>query len=130
MKILQITWTHFFQNLFPLIASAIVLIYWKKFLDQKKNEVAVIMELSKAFDSIPHDLLIAGMHTCGFSIDNVTFFYSCLKRCKQNMNINNTVFLLVFKFYYLGFLKVQYLDQFYSAYFLMIYISAYQKRTC
>ena len=37
------------------------------------------MELSKAFDSIPHDLLIAKMHA-----------YSYLKRQKQNMGINNT----------------------------------------
>ena len=37
------------------------------------------MDLSKAFDSIPHDLLIAKMHA-----------YSYLKRQKQNMGINNT----------------------------------------
>ena len=34
------------------------------------------------------------------------------------------------KFYYLGFLKIQYLDQFYSTYLLMIDISGYQKQTC
>ena len=37
------------------------------------------MDLSKAFDSIPHDLLTAKMHA-----------YSYLKRQKQNMGINNT----------------------------------------
>ena len=47
------------------------------------------MDLSKAFDSIPHDLFIAKMHTFGFSIDVVTFFYSYLKRRKQNVRINN-----------------------------------------
>ena len=41
------------------------------------------MDLSKSFDSIPHNLLIAKMHAYGFSIDTVTFFYSDLKRCKH-----------------------------------------------
>ena len=48
------------------------------------------MDLSKAFDSVPHDLLIAKMYGYGFSIDAVTFFYSYLKRRKQNVRINNT----------------------------------------
>ena len=63
---------------------------WKKSLDQKKFVGAVLMDLSKAFDSILHDLLIAKMHAYGFSIDAVTFFYSYLKRRKQNVRINNT----------------------------------------
>ena len=49
---------------------------WKKSLDQKKFLGAVLMDLFKAFDSIPHDLLIAKLHAYGFSIDTVTFFYS------------------------------------------------------
>ena len=48
------------------------------------------MDWSKAFDSIPDDLLIAKMHAFGFSIDAVTFFYLCLKRRKQIVRINNT----------------------------------------
>ena len=47
---------------------------WKKSLDEKKFVGAVLMNISKAFDSIPHDLLIAKMYAYRFSINAVTFF--------------------------------------------------------
>ena len=43
------------------------------------------MGLSKAFDSMPHDLLMAKICAYGFSIDAVTLFYLYLKRSKQNV---------------------------------------------
>ena len=48
------------------------------------------MDLSKAFDSIPHDLLIAKMHAYVFLNDSLIFFYSYLRRRKQNVRINIT----------------------------------------
>ena len=57
---------------------------WKKPLGEKKYASAVLMNLLKAFASIPHDLLIAKMYAYRFSINSVTFFYSYLKRRKQN----------------------------------------------
>ena len=57
---------------------------WKKPLGEKKYASAVLMNLLKAFASIPHDLLIAKMYVYRFSINSVTFFYSYLKRRKQN----------------------------------------------
>ena len=47
------------------------------------------MDLSKAFDGILHDLLIANLHAYGFSEKIVTFVYSYLKRRKQNVKIEN-----------------------------------------
>ena len=48
------------------------------------------MDLSKAFDCIPHDLLVAKLHAYGLSEDTVTFIYSYLKRRIQGVKINNT----------------------------------------
>ena len=63
---------------------------WKKSLDQNKFVGAVLMDLSKAFDCIFHDLLIAKMHAYGFSKECLIIFYSYLKRSKQSVKINNT----------------------------------------
>ena len=48
------------------------------------------MDLSKAFDYIPHDLLAAKLHVYGLSEDAVTFVYSYLKRTEQGVKINDT----------------------------------------
>ena len=62
---------------------------WKKTLDEKFFVGAILIDLSKVFDCIPHDLLIAKLHAYGFSEKTVTFIYSYLKRRKQNVKIEN-----------------------------------------
>ena len=56
------------------------------------------MNLSKAFDSMPHDLLIAKICVYGFSLDAVTLLYLYLKRRKQNVRIihKHSVFAILF----------------------------------
>ena len=48
------------------------------------------MDLSKAFDCIPHDLLMAKLYTFGLYMDAITFIYSYMKRRKQGVKINDT----------------------------------------
>ena len=55
---------------------------------------AVVLDLSKAFESIPHDILFAKLHAYGFNQINMTLFHLYLKQHKQNVKINNTHSLL------------------------------------
>ena len=48
------------------------------------------MDLPKAFDCIPHEILIAEMDAYGFSENALTFFSSYLKQRKQRVKINST----------------------------------------
>ena len=46
---------------------------WKTSLDKNLFTGAVLMDLSKAFDCIPHDLLIGKLHAYGRSFSTVTY---------------------------------------------------------
>ena len=71
---------------------------WKQSLDKNRLVGAVLMDFSKAFDCIPHELLIAKMHAYGFDLNSPTFFYSDLETWKQNAKINNAN--SIFKLFY------------------------------
>ena len=62
---------------------------WKQQMDNKLFVGAVLMDLSKAFDCVPHDLLIAKLHAYGFEMKTLILFYSYLKNRKQCVKINN-----------------------------------------
>ena len=53
---------------------------WKKSLDDKNIIGAVLMDLSQAFECIPHDQLVVKLYAYGLSMDSITFIYSYMKR--------------------------------------------------
>ena len=61
------------------------------------------MALSKVFDCIPRDLLVAKLHPYGLSMDAITFIYSYMKKRKQGVKIKDTESL--FKIFYQEYLK-------------------------
>ena len=48
------------------------------------------MELSKAFDWIPHDLLVAKLHAYGFTMNAIAFIYSYMTRREQGVKMIDT----------------------------------------
>ena len=49
------------------------------------------MDLLKAFDCIPHDLLFAKLAAYGFDDNLILYIHSCLLNRKQCVSINNTI---------------------------------------
>ena len=60
-------------------------------LDNNQIVGAFLMDLSKAFDCIPHELLIAKLSAYGFDIKTLKFILSYLKGRKQSVNIKGTL---------------------------------------
>ena len=63
---------------------------WKNTLDKGKHVGAVFMDLSKAFDTINHELLIAKLEAYGFSTNALLFMLSYLKNRSQRISINSS----------------------------------------
>ncbi len=59
----------------------------KSALDRSKCGGALLMDLSKAFDCIPHDLMIAKLKAYGMSNQSLAFMYSYLHNCKQRVKV-------------------------------------------
>ena len=64
--------------------------HWRSALDKKGYVGAVLMDLSKAFDCINHNLLIAKLHAYGFSIDALKLIKCYLSNRKQRVKINTS----------------------------------------
>ena len=60
---------------------------WRRCLDDNKMVDAILMDLSKAFDCLPHDLLIAKLDAYGFDKEALRLILSYLsgrKQCVKN----------------------------------------------
>ena len=62
----------------------------KESLDNNGLAAAVLMDLTKAFDTINHELLIAKLHAYGFDMDALEIIWSYLKNRLQRTKINVT----------------------------------------
>ena len=62
----------------------------RKKLDNNFVVGALVTDLSKAFDCIPHDLLMAKLSAYNFSDEALSFIYSYLTYRRQYVCINNT----------------------------------------
>ena len=60
----------------------------QKAIDNKKSAGVILTDLSKAFDCLSHDLLIANLEAYGFNIDAQKIVYSYLKERKQRTKVN------------------------------------------
>ena len=62
---------------------------WKNAVDTEKIFGALLTDLSKAFDSLSHDLLITKLNAYGFSLPALKLVHSYLSNRKKRTKINN-----------------------------------------
>ena len=62
---------------------------WKLAVDNKRNFGALLTDLSKAFDCLPHDLLFAKLNAYGFSLSALRLVQSCLSNRKQRTKVDS-----------------------------------------
>ena len=63
---------------------------WRKALDNNSEAGAILTDLSKAFDCINHELLIAKLKVYGFEHDSLAYIYSYFSERKQRTKVNNS----------------------------------------
>ena len=63
---------------------------WKKSLDSKGSFGALLTDLSKAFDCIPHELMIAKPDAYGFDLKALIRAFNYLRNRKQRVKISSS----------------------------------------
>ena len=64
---------------------------WKKVVDNGGAFGALLTDLSKAFDCIPHDLIIAKLEAYGFQIDALRLVYLLSVKQKTKSKIEQNI---------------------------------------
>jgi hypothetical protein len=62
---------------------------WREALDKNQYIAAVLMDLSKAFDCLPHNILLDKLSAYGVSSHSVALLKSYLSNRKQQLKVNN-----------------------------------------
>ena len=62
---------------------------WRKCLDTSGMVGTILMDLSKAYDCLPHDLLIAKMEAYGFDFNSLCLMHSYLDGRHQRVKIGS-----------------------------------------
>ena len=100
-KVLAIQLGEHFENIFDQALSAFRAGYscqdtlfglvekWKLALRDQNHAGAILMDLSKAFDCMPHELLLANLEDCGLSGNSIKIMRSYLTKRKQRVKIGN-----------------------------------------
>ena len=80
-----------FRNCYSVINALLLMIgEWRKFLDADGAFGALLTNLSKAFDCLPHELLIAKLHDYRVNIPSLKLLHSYLNKLKQRVKFNGT----------------------------------------
>ena len=91
---------------------------WKTAVDNGGVFAALLTDLSKAFDCIPHDLIIAKLAAYGFDTNALKLIHNYLSNRKQRVKVNSAT--AYGKIYFMVFHKVPYLEPCFSIYTYVI----------
>ena len=63
---------------------------WKKYVDKGKTFGALLTDFSKAFDCLPHDLIIAKLSTYDFNLSASKLIHNYLSHRKRRTKVNSS----------------------------------------
>ena len=63
---------------------------WKEGLDRKGAAGGILTDLSKAFDCLSHELLVAKLHAYGFGHSALSFIYDYMENRKQRVKVDGS----------------------------------------